>query len=69
MSNKQSIKNLENTLDQMGKELGMPDDDDVDAYSSDCGVCGWQGNIMDIIIKNDSMFCPNCNHEFVVRTE
>lgn len=54
-------------LDDWGKELGMPAEDDEDAYKSDCPACGWTGDIMAVVFRDGDFYCPACDHKFQPR--
>jgi transposase len=71
MNNKpiKSIDDLEEFLEDWGEELGMPDADDEDAYTSECPACNWTGDIMETVFRDGEFYCPKCNHQFQSRTE
>lgn len=71
MTNKQikNIDDLSDFLNDMGKELGMPDEDDEDAYRSECPACKWTGQITETIFKDNEFYCPQCNYMFVPPVE
>ena len=54
-------------LKDWGKELGMPDEDDEDAYTADCPACKWTGDIMAVVSRDGDFYCPACDHKFQPR--
>jgi predicted Zn-ribbon and HTH transcriptional regulator len=68
---KKALENLEKIVSDMGKELGMPplEDDDPNAFTSNCTKCGWKGHAWDVVFKDGNFQCPSCNNEFLPREE
>jgi transposase len=65
----EKIEDLSDWLTEKGKELGMPDEDDDGAYTSECPACGWTGPMIETIFKDGEFYCPACDHMFVSRTD
>ena len=62
-----NIDDLEDFLSDWGTELGMPDADDEDTYTSECPACDWIGPMIETVFKNGHFHCPACDHMFVPR--
>ncbi len=62
---KKILKDLEKYVADMGKELGIPAEEDLDsdAYNCDCNKCGWQGHDREVVYKNDNFYCPKCGKD------
>jgi Zn finger protein HypA/HybF involved in hydrogenase expression len=67
---KKILKDLEKYVNNMGKELGVPAEEDIDlkVHTCDC-KCGCQGHDRDVLYKNNNFYCPKCGKEFVTREE
>ena len=63
---REALAELEDFLGELGAKIGIDEDDD---YSADCGHCGWEGNAMDVVFKDDEFYCPQCGIMFVPRTD